>query len=73
MDSQVSQLGLLPESSEESDGEDDWYREEFEGAAATGAKPKRAGKLKSAKEAQVACIVRYPQLRALHSPYLCSK
>lgn len=57
VDSRVSQLGLLPESSDGSDEEDDAPR-----AVSTGEKPQRAGKLKSGKEARVTCTVRYPQL-----------
>ena len=62
VDSRVSQLGPLWESSDESDGEEDFDRAQIAGAAATGAKPKRAGKFKSGKEARVTCTVRYPQL-----------
>ena len=52
----------MSESSDESDGEEDLDRTQIAGPAATGAKPKRAGKLKSGKEARVTCTVRYPQL-----------
>ena len=62
VDSRVSQLGMLPESSNESDGENDAYHTELNGSAATGKQPQRAGKLKSGKEARVTCTVRYPQL-----------
>ena len=62
VDSRVSQLGMLPESSDESDEENDAYRAELNASPATGEKPQRAGKLKSGKEARVTCTVRYPQL-----------
>ena len=62
VDTWVSQLGLLSESSDESYGEEDLDRVQIAGPAATGAKPKCAGKLKSGKEARVTCTVRYPLL-----------
>ena len=49
VDSRVSQLGMLPESSDESDGENDAYHAELNSSAATGKQPQRAGKLKSGK------------------------
>ena len=62
VDSRVSQLGMLPESSDDSDRENDASHAELNGSAATGKQPQHAGKLKSGKEARVTCIVRYLQL-----------
>ena len=62
VDSRVSQLGMLLESSDESDGENNASHAELNGSAATGKQPQNAGKLKSGKEARVTCTVHYPQL-----------
>ena len=62
VDSHVSQLGMLLESSDESEGGERRVSCGVERLAATGKQPQRAGKLKSGKEARVTCTIRYPQL-----------